>query len=298
MPAIVQEIVRLTGELTAFRAAGSDGWGFGRLDTGGERIAITGKLVGVRLGDTVEVAGSWAEHPKYGRQLRVHSCTPHQAESASGIIAWLTSTLPDIGRARATAMVERFGAELWSVIELDSARLREIPGLTAERITALCAAYHEHRANRDHMITLRGWGLTDGQIARCVTTWKTLAGVVAQITSNPYRLSQAVYGFGFARADKVAMLAGVPYDSPHRVDAVLEHVLDQAVGAEGHVYLPQGELRTRAHKLTGVPEEQVQQGIDRALRAGDLVRRGVRIYLPRLELAERGWAEFVETMQA
>lgn len=298
MPAITQSAVTLTGELTAFRAVGSSGWGFGTLTVDADRHAITGKLIGVHPGLTVQVTGVWTDTEKYGRQLRVRECTVTRAESPEGIIAWMTSTLPDIGRGRAKALVDRWGAQLWDVIEHDARALTQTPGITPARADAIRAAYLAHRSERDDMVTLRGWGLTDGQVARCVERWRTLAGAVQQIRSNPYVLSRAVYGFGFKRSDAVAMRAGVAYDSPYRIAAGLEHLLDESIGSEGHIYLPSGELRARAIKLLGAPAPAIDEALRAAIRSGEVVRRGTRIYSARLDRAEDTCAEAIAALRA
>jgi len=292
MPAIVQQIVCIVGELTAFRAVGSDGWGVGCVTAAkdGERHAITGKLLGVQVGDTIEIEGTWVESERYGEQFKVRRCTATTPQTDRGLIAWL-STLPNLGDSRARELVAAFGDTLWAVIERDPAQLCVVSGITPARAEAIAAAYHANRANRDHMILLRGWGLTDNQIARCVERWETLPDVVEAIRFNPYQLSQCVYGFGFMRADKVAMAAGVPYDSPQRIHAALEHVLEEAVANDGHMYMPSGALRARTSKLIGVPAEYVAQQMRAAIRGGRMVRRGTRIYTRRLDEAEQTCAD-------
>lgn len=287
MPAIRQQVVRVTGELAGFVVRGGDGWGTGVLRTNVETIAIVGKLVGVRPGETVELEGTWADHPKYGRQLKVRSCTSMQPETSEGVIAWLVSTLPDVGPGRARKLVEKFGggAGLWSTIETDYRALTAVDGITLARAEAIKTAYTKHRGDRDNMVLLRGWGLTDSQIARCVEQWRSLAEVVQQIRFNPYQLAQYVYGFGFVRADAVALKAGVTYDSPARVAAGVEHVLEEQC-SKGHCFLPTGALMNITAKLLGVETRLVATALRTAVNSGRAVRRGRRVYASRLDVAE------------
>lgn len=287
MAAIRQEVVRITGEIVGFAVRGSDGWGTGALRTDTDTIGLTGKLVGVRVGETCELEGVWDDHPKYGRRLKVRSCTSVRPETTDGVIAWLASTLPGIGAGRARTLVERFGGGegLWSTIERDPQALCAVDGITPARAEAITKAYDKHRADRDHMILLRGWGLTDSQIARCVEKWKALEAVVEHVRANPYELAQCVYGFGFSRSDAVAMKAGVKYDSPARIAAGVEHVLEEQTG-KGHCYLPSGALMKITAELLGVETRLVASALRTAVRAGRAVRRGQRVYSARLERAE------------
>lgn len=291
MPAIVQQTLRLVGELTAFNAVGSDGWGHGVIAVGAERHRITGKLLGVRAGDTVELEGSWRTHPQHGEQFAVRLCTATTPKSSDGVVAWMASTLPDLGPGRARQLVERFGDQLWSVIEHDHLQLTAVAGITPARALAIHQAHAANRATRDNMVMLRGWGLTDAQIGRCLDKFGELHLVVKAIRENPYQLSQTVYGFGFKRADAVAMKAGVKFDSPERCAAALEHVLDEATLNDGHVYLTSGELRARTVKLLGVPPVLVNEVLRTSIRRGRMVRRGARIYTLGLDAAEQACAD-------
>lgn len=279
------KLASIKGEVIAWREV-REGWGYGeiRTRTDGD-VAITGKLHMARVGDTVECDGRWSDSERYGKQFKITRCTVAVPDTNEGIVAWLSATLPDVGETRARALVDTFGAELWDVIEHTPEQLRAINGITEARKNAIVTAYHAHRADRDNMIKLRGWGLTDGQIAKCLQTWGTVAEVVDLVHANPYQLIDHVYGFGFVRADKVASKAGIAHDSPARIRAGIEHVLAEAAAA-GHCYVAGAALQKMASKLLGVSPEQVAAGIIEAARTGRIARRGWRIYPIKLDDAE------------
>lgn len=283
--ATASSAVTLAGELASFAVRGSDGWGTGTLIAKDGAHSVVGKLVGAAAGETVELEGAWSEHPKYGRQFKFRTCTAVRPESADGIIAWLCATLPGLGPVRARQLTDRFGDELWATIESNHRALCAIDGITPARADAIRTAYDKNRADRDHMIKLRGWGMTDGQIARALEAWGSLPKTIAHVQQNPYELSQVVFGFGFTRADAVAMKAGVKYDSPFRIAAGVEHVLEEQT-TKGHCYLPSGALVTMAGKLLGVDERRVVGALVSAIRSGRVVRRGKRLFARRLDEAE------------
>jgi exodeoxyribonuclease V alpha subunit len=201
------------------------------------------------------------------------------------VVAWLGSVLPDVGGARARALVDRFGAELWDVILWKHERLTEVDGITPARADAIREAYLDVEAERVHMVALRGWGLTDSQVARCVAAWGSLPAAVQHIRANPYDLARHVHGFGFERSDMVALKAGVPHDSPARVQAGVRHLLEEA-SAAGHMYMSGGALQRMAAEMLGVPAALIPAAIKDLARSHDVTRRGWRIYLQRLEDAE------------
>lgn len=252
-------IARLRGEVVNVRILGDAFWGIAEVrpvGTGADSsggtgsvspVKITGKLLGVSAGDTVEVEGSWSEHPKYGAQLKARAIKTLVPSDSSGVIAWLEGRLPGVGRTRATEIVERFGvaigpepgesgaARVWQIIETQPDRLLEIKGITPRLRDMIVAAYEESRGDRDRVVRLRSWGLTDSQLARVVARWKTRAEDV--LRANPYRLAEEIPGFGFKRADAVAQRMGLPHESPARIRAAVEWCLETAEN-DGHMYLP------------------------------------------------------------
>ena len=293
MPAIQQQTVTLKGELVAYKVKNADGWGVGALrpEGDGDSVALTGKLIGARVGDTVELTGVWAEHPRYGKQLKVRACNTARPDDGDGIIKWLASRLPDVGEGRARALVDKFGSELWAVIEREPEQLTAVAGITIARAEAIAAAYHKHRAERDHMIALRGWGLTDSQVARCIEAWRCeLSEAVERIRQNPYQLSQYVYGFGFKRADAVGTKMGIAHDAPERIRAGVEHTLEDASSA-GHCFLPGARLQAVAAETLGVDPSLVATAIKECAQGGRLIRRGWRIYTQRMDAAESECAD-------
>lgn len=286
----------LRGELLAFRTHTPDGWGVGTVrGPDGTEHRVTGKLLGVQLGDALELVGGWVE-TRYGRQFRVRQCTTRVPQTTAGVVAWMASALPDVGEKRALAMVARFGvAGLWDTIESRPHALCAIDGITPERADAIAVAYGEHRAHRDAMIVLRGWGLTDAQVARCIERWDTPGEVVDAVGANPYVLIEYVVGFGFVRADAVALRAGTPLDAPLRVAAALHHVLSEEV-QRGHCYVPQGRLRVMVERLLGLASPVIQSAMHREYAAGRMVVRGPRVYHPQLDADESDVAARLETL--
>lgn len=297
MPAIEQEQVKLRGELVSFRSFTADGWGVGQVQPatpdGQKRrpapVSITGKLLGVFPGDRIEVEGVWVTHEKYGRQLKVKQSTTLRPEGADGVVKWIASRLPDVGERRARELVARFGEQLWDVVEHHTARLCEVKGITPARAEAIRDAYLLVAAEREHMVMLRGWGLTDSQVGNCLAAWKTLPKVVDRLRENPYQLSQVVYGFGFVRADQVARAMEIPLTSPFRIQAGVEHVLSESEQA-GHCYVAGAALRDMAADLLKVDPALVPAAILAVVAAGRAVRRGWRVYSSRMDVAEEDCA--------
>ena len=287
------------GELVRFDRKSGDGWGVGELRlVGGDSVTIVGKVLGAKLGDLVEVTGRRHQHQVHGDQIKIESIVLERAETVDGAIAWLADTLPDVGIARAKALIEHCGGvpELWHTIEHNHAELAEVPGVTLERAARMHAIYVEHREHRDVLVALRGWGLTTNQIERCKERWQSYAKAVSVIRHNPYVLAREVHGFGFVRADEIAKRVGIAHNAPERIEAGIVHVLEEAV-VRGHTYLVDGMLqRVAAEDYLQVSLQEVAQGMHRAQRYGLVVRRGRLIYSARIEVFEAQCAESLTDM--
>lgn len=290
----------LKGQVESLRLIGGDGWGTMVVLCGSatERATVVGHPLGVEVGDTVEVEGVWAQHPRYGRQLKARAIRVVAPTDASGVIEWLRSRLPMIGRRIATMLVERYGVPgVWDVLERgDVVELSAVPGVTRERAARIFAAYATHRAERDLMVELKRFQLTDRQCARVLERFGDRA--LEALREDPYALAREVQGFGFVRADGVARAMGLPADHPARVRAAIEHLLEEAAGA-GHVFVPAPKLAAMAARLLGLGErgEAIVRREGRTLiDAGRVVQREARLYRPELDRAERRVAESVERL--
>jgi len=289
----------IRGELASWRQHGDSGWGVGVVrGADGSTTSIVGVVVGAREGDAIEATGRLRRDPKWGEQLKVESATIAPPVSIDGAIAWLVATMPNIGEIRARRLVEHFGGvdALWVAIESAPGKLALVEGISSARALEIQAAYRAARADREHQITLRGWGLTSAQIGRCLTEWLTAEHAVERIRADPYELFRKVHGFGWSRADAVARKSGIARDAPQRIAAGIEYVLDEHSN-DGHVSMRPRVFQAEVERVLGAGRDAVMVGIRTAVARGVIVKRGARIYSRRLETLEsavyRGLAERV-----
>lgn len=285
----------IKGQVESIRVI-RDGWGKIELLAGSarERTTVTGHPLGIEVGDTIEVDGAWSSHPRYGRQFKADAMRTVAPSDASGAIEWILSRLPKVGRKRATAMVERWGLPgLWQVLEERPHELTAITGITPAGAERIGEAYRQHIGERDRIVALRGWGLSDRQAARVCAKWG--ADAIEKLRADPYVLALEIDGFGFLRSDAVARKMGLPADHPSRIRAGLVHMLSEARTA-GHCYVPAAKLIAMTARLLGVPEGAVRREANRALDDGRIVLRVGRAYEPELDEAEQDVADAVRRM--
>lgn len=287
----------ITGELTAHRIVGEDFWSIATLRTRDRgSVQLTGKLLGVTIGDSVSVEGMWTTHPKFGEQFKVKDAIVVLPSSDVGVVAWISSKLKHVGPERAREMLRHFGGAdaLWKTIETDPNRLTEISGITPARVVEICEAYATFHADRDRMIRFKRWGLTDGQIAKVLARWGD--ETEDKMKANPYSLAEFVDGFGFIKADAVAQKMGVPQDAQPRVQCGLQHAMKEAAGF-GHCFVPSGKLVTMAaDKVLRIDSAIVAKELAIMRKAGDLVQHGSRTFLRKLDFFEGACADRINAM--
>ena len=213
----------------------------------GEGFALVGPVAHLNAGDRAEVSGEWQTHSRYGRQLRARGALPLDPADRAGRIAYLTS-LRHIGPARAERLVDEHGEGVLGAIAADPAAVfGALRGVSGKQAAAAAESWHASRAVRDLHVQLAPHGL-----AHLAAPIHARFGdrSLAILHEDPYRLTE-VDGVGFARADRIALAADVPPESPRRAQAAGAYALAEAE-QQGHTYLPLAELAARTAKLTGL----------------------------------------------
>lgn len=261
-----------------------------------EPVTFVGNLMALSQGETVRLQGRWVEDKKWGRQLRVESYETVLPSSIEGIEKYLGSGLIEgIGPAFAKRLVQAFGVETLRVIDEQPERLRSVPGIGRKRAAQIREAWSSQKAIQSIMIFLQGHGVTPSQAVKIYKEYGDKA--VAVLRENPYRLADEISGIGFRGADQIAAQLGIAKDSPARLQAGLLHVLRNATG-DGHLFLPEKELKETAAELLGVEEEVLANPLIQLVAQQSLVREDEALYLPNLYKAERECARLLKRLIA
>jgi exodeoxyribonuclease V alpha subunit len=277
---------------------GENGFAVARVATGaGAPITAAGRLDDVVEGETVKLEGEWVQDPRFGRQLKVVSCTKSIPTGAEAAERFLASGLVKGVRARtAKKIVDALGAETLQVILETPAKLDSVKGLGKKKKKEIVEGVKKALATRAQESFLRGLGLGPGVTARIVSRYGEESRSVVE--KEPYRLARELEGVGFLTADRIARARGVPRDDPGRLVAGLAHALSEASESRGDSCLPRDELLARAAKLLGLEGAAAGQALGNALEAArgegivalDAIDQGEHAYLPALLNAERGAA--------
>ncbi len=234
-----------------------------------ELTTVVGNFANIQAGQTLKLTGAWKDHPKYGPQFQVRDYHETKPATLTGIEKYLGSGLiKGVGPVTAKRIVSHFQLETLEVIETESDRLLEVPGIGKKRVKLIQRAWAEQKAIKEVMLFLQGHGVSTTYAVKIYKHYGD--GAIRTVTHNPYQLADDIFGIGFLTADQIAQQVGIAPTSKFRYRAGILHTLAEAA-EQGHCYLPQAELLAAAiAKLTteefpasemailGVVQEMVQ----------------------------------------
>ncbi len=205
-----------------------------------EPVTIVGKLPGVQCGETLSLQGNWTRHPTHGPQFKALRFESELPASVYGIRKYLGSGLvKGVSKGLANRIVKRFGESTLKVISEESARLQEVEGIGKQRARSIKEAWDEQSHIRDLSLFLAPYGVAPTQVLKIYKEFGFVA--IDLIRENPYKLAREIRGIGFKTCDRIAINMGIGNDSPKRIDAGIEFVM-QELQDDGHTAYPESEL--------------------------------------------------------
>jgi exodeoxyribonuclease V alpha subunit len=248
-----------------------------------EPLVLVGDLRGREVGELLRVHGRYEQHKSYGRRFRVTSFTPILPTTSAGIARYLGSgMISGVGASLAKRLVKHFGDKTLDVITTQSARLREVPGIGAQRARAIAEALRSRQSEAELLSFLQSLGLGPALSERVRQRYGSDSS--RMVRDDPYLVAEQVAGIGFLTADQMASALGYREDDPRRAAGAVLHLLGVAADV-GHSFLSEAELEARTRALS-VPYERLAPALTE-LSARGLVRLdGDAVYAPPLYRAE------------
>ncbi len=212
-----------------------------------ETVTVLGNLPAVVEGEDIRATGEWVDDKRFGAQFRAGQILPVAPTSDAGIERFLASGLIDgIGKTYAKRIVKKFGTDTFRVIEQESQKLQQVAGIGKARRLKIKDSWNRQKSVRDIMIFLHSHGLSTARALRIYKNYG--AESVNVLRKDPYRLANDLPGVGFKTADDIARKMGQETDSPRRLAAGLNYVM-QLSEKKGHCALPREDLLRDAAEI-------------------------------------------------
>lgn len=257
-------------------------------------VTITGNFPELSEGTSYYFKGKITEHPKYGRQVQVISYKPEILSSKDGVIAYLAGDhFEGIGKKTAEKIVSQLGENAVDKL-LNDPKVADELGLSAKQKENLLAGITADNGAEYTLIGLSTLGFSEKMAGKLFEKYREKTLDI--IHEDPYQLVYDIEGFGFNRADQLALKLGVAATAEVRLAAAIFESMAQLSLFLGNTYTDGPTLLKEALRLL----ESRPEPIDPELLADQLLKMGEkgqvisddgRIYLRRYYEAEYTIAE-------
>ncbi|MFX4261154.1 ATP-dependent RecD-like DNA helicase [Pelotomaculum propionicicum] len=267
--------------------------------SGPEIITVAGNLYGVPIKEKVTVFGTWVEHPKFGRQVKVSHWERRVPSTAEQAVAFLASGLiKGVGPVTARKIVQALGPNAVEIIlEKGPGVLESIKGFKKKAKEAYQCIMETFEIQRV-MAQLLPFGLT---AKTAIKAHKKFGGrTVELIRENPYCLMD-VDSIGFIKADEIARKFGIALDSLGRICGAIKYTLEEYTWNGGHCYMTMERLVDEALKLLNskencVKRSQLNTGISRMCETKEVTVEAGVVYLTAIYNMEAALAESIKSL--
>src|ERR1051325_10622685 len=118
-------------------------------------ITVVGNLPELTPGEHLRLEGRWDKHPKHGSQFKAEICEQTLPATVAGIQNYLGSgMIKGIGPKLAERIVAKFKEQTLEVIEHQTERLLQVPGIGVDRLQKISTAWEEQKQVKEIMISL------------------------------------------------------------------------------------------------------------------------------------------------
>lgn len=224
-----------------------------------EQFTAVGYLPAADRGRAFSFRGVWKTHPTYGEQFSFSEYQEEMPSTHEGIEGFLSSgLLKGIGKKTAAAIVRKFGAETFRVIEKEPQRLTEVEGIGEKKAASVSEAFLAHKEFAEITLFFQQFGIAPPYAMKLYKVYGS--DTIQAVSENPYQLVDDIFGIGFKKADKIAEKMGIDKSSEYRIQSGIKYALWLYVN-EGHTYVPQKLFCENTAEMLEVGSEQVYEAL-------------------------------------
>lgn len=257
-----------------------------------QELVVKGYFSELHPGEAYVFKGEFVEHKKFGRQYQVNHYQRYLPGTKEGLIAYLSSDLfHGIGKKTAERIVDKLGETAVSKILNDASVLDQIQGLNKERKDQLFQKLSEHQGFDHVVVYLAKYGIGLKMAQKIYQAYQDKT--IEILKSNPYQYVFDIEGFGFHRADEIAIQHELSMLHPHRIQAGCLFILQESL-QDGHVFLPSQNLLEDTKLLLQarryqIEDDKIKGELTQLNKEKKVIIEDDRIYLPVAFYAEAGF---------
>ena len=204
------------------------------------RFTAKGSMPALNARDTYTMVAHLVEDAKYGLQYEVDlMCLDYDLTDKDDQLKFFSFFLTPTQTA---ALYENCDNPLVLLQNHDTKALTKIKGIGPVTAQRMINKYEDSKDLSLAFVRFYDLGLTKGAIEKLVHFYGSPEAAVEVIEKNPYLLIIQVPGYGWAKADAIAMSQGLAHDSDERMGAYLVHYLREQAEMNGNSWVSVEDL--------------------------------------------------------
>lgn len=204
------------------------------------RFTAKGSMPALNARDTYTMVAHLVEDAKYGLQYEVDlMCLDYDLTDKDDQLKFFSFFLTPTQTA---ALYENCDNPLALLQNHDTKALMKIKGIGPVTAQRMINKYEDSKDLSLAFVRFYDLGLTKGAIEKLVHFYGSPEAAVEVIEKNPYLLIIQVPGYGWAKADAIAMSQGLAHDSDERMGAYLVHYLREQAEMNGNSWVSVEDL--------------------------------------------------------
>ena len=204
------------------------------------RFTAKGSMPALNARDTYTMVAHLVEDAKYGLQYEVDlMCLDYDLTDKDDQLKFFSFFLTPTQTA---ALYENCDNPLVLLQNHDTKALTKIKGIGPVTAQRMINKYEDSKDLSLAFVRFYDLGLTKGAIEKLVHFYGSPEAAIEVIEKNPYLLIIQVPGYGWAKADAIAMSQGLAHDSDERMGAYLVHYLREQAEMNGNSWVSVEDL--------------------------------------------------------
>lgn len=264
------------------------------IEVDGKTEVVCGNFTNLDEGLNYIFIGDYIKHPKYGKQFKTSSYKKDK-DTKNGLITFLASDkFIGIGKKTATKIVETLGENALNLIVEDKANLDLVPGLNETRKKIIYEILKTKSDEDSIYLELYNFGLTATMAKKLYENYGF--NTLSFIKENPYRLIYEVSGFGFKRADEIALNLGFAKDNEIRVQEAIIYCLTNMCYKDGNIFVYKKDLLTESINFLEISDKLILEKMEYLNTNKKIMIKADKVYPNKLYNAELNVAKYLKAI--
>lgn len=213
-----------------------------------------GRMPALNTRDEYTISARLVKDEKYGLQYEIDTmCLDYDMDDEEDQRKFFSFFLTP---NQIESLYEQFDNPVELLQNRDVKTLIKAKGIGPVVAQRMITKYEDSRDKGYAYVKFHDLGLTKNAIDKLVQFYGSADAAVAVVEKNPYTLIIQVPGYGWSKADDIALAQGIALDSEERMGAYLVHYLREQADLNGNSWVDVDDLCTAIGQVCGDTDEE------------------------------------------